>query len=79
MSWTDSGNNNNNPPMAPIENLNLRLTRQLRVSGFAQSEVALVTQNALGDHREYFLGMVANGTPETVATRRTFLQFSGQF
>lgn len=79
MSWTDSGNNNNNPPMAPIENLNLRLARQLRVSGFAQSEVALVTQNALGDHREYFLGMAANGTPETVATRRTFLQFSGQF
>lgn len=79
MSWTDSGGGSNHPALAPIEYLNLRLARRINVSGFSQGELALVTQNALGNHREYFAGLSANGTPETVAARRSFLQFSGQF
>lgn len=79
MSWADAGNGGNNPLLAPIEYLNLRLAKQLNQSGFSESELAVIVQNALGRHREYFAGVAANDTTDTIASRVIFLQFDGRF
>ncbi|RTL54921.1 MAG: hypothetical protein EKK46_07590, partial [Rhodocyclaceae bacterium] len=80
MHWLDAGNGLlGNPALPPIENLNLRLGKRLLLPGFADSEIAVVMQNALGKHREYFAGFAVNQTSDTVASRVTFLQFNGQF
>lgn len=78
MYWTDAGNGGRNPMLAPIDFLNFRLGKQLKLPGFAASDLAIVVQNALGHHREYFAGIASNGTADTIAPRVMFLQFSGQ-
>ena len=79
MHWTDAGNNNLNPAIPAIEYLTLRLGKGLNVRGFSESELALIFQNALGKHRDYWAGMGVNGQKETVAPRISFLQFVGRF
>lgn len=79
MRWLDAGNNGNSPTLPAIEYLNLRLGKKMNLPGFSESELAVVMQNALGKHRDYFPGFAANGTADTVASRFTFFQFSGQF
>lgn len=80
MRWTDAGNfPGGNPVLPAIDYLNLRIAKKLRVTALSDEELALIVQNALGNHREYFAGIAANGTPETVAPRIVFLQFNGRF
>lgn len=80
MAWTDAGDSSTgNPRLPPIDYLNLRLARKLRTWSLHDGEVALVVQNALGNHREYFAGLSTNGTPDTIASRVAFVQFHGQF
>lgn len=80
MAWTDAGDSSaGNPALPPIEYLNLRLAKKIRASSLHDGEIALVVQNALGNHREYFAGIAKNGTADTIASRTAFLQFHGQF
>ena len=82
MHWTDAGNTSFNPanPIIPaIDYLTLRLGRRLNLTGFSESELAVVVQNALGNHRDYWAGVAANGQKETIAPRISFLQFVGRF
>lgn len=84
MSWTDISDvgpqtDKRKPLLPAIDYLNLRLGKKIPLTGLSSSELAVVVQNALGRHREYFPGNVVNGSPETVASRVVFLQFDGQF
>lgn len=85
MNWTDipnvgSGPNKYKPQLPSIDYLTLRLGKQMSMAGLSSSELALVIQNALGRHREYFPKEAVNdGSPETVASRVVFMQFDGRF
>jgi len=68
MFWTDAGVPKK--PIPPIEYLNLRLARKVSYRDSA-GELALVVQNALGNHTEYYVG-----APRAVAVRAIFAQFS---
>lgn len=79
MHWTDAGNNDNNPAIPAIDYLTLRLGRHLNITSFSDAEIAVVIQNALGSHRDYWAGLAVNGQKETIAPRISFLQFIGRF
>lgn len=79
MHWLDAGSSNGNQSLPPIEYLNLRLASDFSLLEYCDSSIALVIQNALGRHREYFAGLARNGTSETVASRLTYLQLSLRF
>ncbi|HEX5392281.1 MAG TPA: TonB-dependent receptor [Rhodocyclaceae bacterium] len=80
MRWTDAGNSpGGNPVLPAIDYLNLRIAKKLRVTALSDEELSLIVQNALGKHREYFAGVAANNTAETIAPRIVFLQFNGRF
>lgn len=79
MHWIDAGSSNINPSLSPIEYLNLRLAKRFTLERMDDAELALVIQNALGRHREYFAGQAVNGTAETIASTITFIQMSLRF
>lgn len=71
MLWLDSGEKNQTLP--PINYLNLRLARKINLAQ-KRAELAWVMQNALGNHSEYYLGIL--GAPLTRATRVNFIEFT---
>lgn len=71
MFWTDAGSPKR--AIAPIDHLDLRLAKEYRL-GATRTEMALVVQEALGNHREYYVS-----TPNTVSGRLVSAQLSLDF
>ncbi|CAB1368073.1 TonB-dependent receptor plug domain-containing protein [Denitratisoma oestradiolicum] len=74
MFWLDAGQKKRIMPA--IDYLNLRLAKRLNL-GPNRAELAWVMQNALGHHREYYLGIL--GTPDNIPTRTSFIHFSLEY